>query len=477
MCFRGKKFYSGIEIDLSKFQVDSKEYNKLISYIYFWILHEDIFFTLLKFDSYTLFSILNYAFTEQRIINIIKNFDFSIISADSLNELIKQQENGSYLVTNINKKKEEKENKEEIKKENEDEKEIKKENEEEKEEEKKEEEKKLPEMEEDFDPFALKGKSTIYGEGVKLNNINSVLEYIFDMVESQSQSNYISKLDLNIFLMKYISSNKDEKISEKIHKKVLDAFIYCLKFFTDYKMKRKDLIEQNEDKFNIHYLSNRIIDTQNPFFCSVLSTLNDLITSENIKFTEEELFKIKLASGKMFNLINIKIAELSKNYKDCMKLYLEEEDPKKRENVYSWIEEKFEFFNKEFMKENPENILIEEKKDYEKFIDSIVDKISELVKIRLEKIKSLVEKYLKNNEKIRIYYNLKGFPQEQFEFLENLLYQNLKKKKEEEGDIPEDNLEKQKTNIDLFQLFINNMDESNKNINQEKIYREQLIIY
>jgi hypothetical protein len=104
MCFRGKKIYSGIEIDLSKFQVDSKEYNKLISYIYFWILHEDIFFTLLKFDSYTLFSILNYAFTEQRIINIIKNFDFSIISADSLNELIKQQENGSYLVTNISKK-------------------------------------------------------------------------------------------------------------------------------------------------------------------------------------------------------------------------------------------------------------------------------------------------------------------------------------------------------------------------------------
>ena len=474
MCFRGKKIYSGIEIDLSKFQVDSKEYNKLISYIYFWILHEDIFFTLLKFDSYTLFSILNYAFTEQRIINIIKNFDFSIISADSLNELIKQQENGSYLVTNISKKKEDKEK--EIK--NKDEKEEdEKENEVEQEkgeiDEKKEEEKKLPEMEEDFDPFALKGKSTIYGEGVKLNNINSILEYIFDMVESQSQSNYISKLDLNLFLMKYISSNKEEKISEKIHKKVLDAFIYCLKFFTDYKMKRKDLIEQNEDKFNIHYLSNRIIDTQNPFFCSVLSTLNDLITSENIKFTEEELFKIKLASGKMFNLINIKIAELSKNYKDCMKLYLEEEDPKKRENVYSWIEEKFEFFNKEFMKENPENILIEEKKDYEKFIDSIVDKISELVKIRLEKIKSLVEKYLKNNEKIRIYYNLKGFPQEQFEFLENLLYQNLKEKKEEEGDIPEDNLEKQKTNIDLFQLFINNMDESNKNINQEKIYREQ----
>ena len=465
MCFRGKKFYSGNEIDLSKFQVDSKEYNKLIAYIYFWILHEDIFFTLLKFDSYTLFSILNYVFTEQRIINTIKNFDFLSISADSLNELIKQQENGSYLVINMTKKKENKENDKEEKRDNVDE------NETEEKEDTKEEEKKLPEMDDDFDPFALKGKSTEFGEGVKLNNINSVLEYIIELVESQS--NCISKLDLNIFLMKYISSNKEEKISEKMHKKVLDAFIYCLKFFMDYKMKRKDLIEQNEDKFNIHCLSNRIIDSQNPFFCSVLNTLNDLITSENIKFTEEELYKIKLASGKIFNLINIKIAELSKNYKDCMKLYLEEEDQKKRENVYSWIEEKFEFFNKELIEEIPENILIEKKKDYAKFIDAIVDKIDELVKIKLDKIKDIAEKNLKNNEKIRLYYNLKGFPQEQFEFLENILYQNLKEKKEDEEEIPEENLEKQKTNIDLFQLFINNMDENNKNINQEKIFREQ----
>ena len=245
---------------------------------------------------------------------MIKNFDFSTISADSLNELIKQQENGSYLAINMTKKKEDKENDKEGKGDNVDE------NETEEKEDTKEEEKKLPEMDDDFDPFALKGKSTEFGEGVKLNNINSVLEYIIDMVESQS--NCISKLDLNIFLMKYISSNKEEKISEKMHKKVLDAFIYCLKFFMDYKMKRKDLIEQNEDKFNIHCLSNRIIDSQNPFFCSVLNTLNDLITSENIKFSEEELYKIKLASGKIFNLINIKIAELSKNYKDCMKLYL-----------------------------------------------------------------------------------------------------------------------------------------------------------
>ena len=453
MCLRGKKFASENEVELLQFQLESKEYIKLIAYIYFWILHEDHFLTLLKFDSYTLFLILNYFFTEQRIVNIIKNYDFFSITADSLNELIKQQENGSYLVINMGKNQQEKEEKKE-----------------ENVEIKKDEEKKLSGIDEYFDPFALKGKSTNFGEGVKLNDINSVLEYIIDIVETQSSD--ISKLDLNIFLLKYIVSKGEEQISEKIHKKVFEAFIYCLKYFLEYKMKRKDLIIQNDDKFNIHYLSKKILDTQNPLFESVYNILKDLISSENIKFTDEELFKIKLASGKPFNNINIKIAELSKNYKDCIKLYLEEE-PKKRENIFSWIEDKFEFFKKELSNETSENILTEKKKDYAKFIDAIIDKIPELVTIKYDKIKKIVQKNLKNNEKIRIYYNLKGFPKEQFEFLEILLYQNLEKKKDDEEDIPEENIDGHEKNIDLFQLYINNMNENNMNLNQEKIYREQ----
>ena len=458
MCLRGNKFSSGKEIDLYRFQDDSKEYNKLIAYIYFWILHEDILLTLLKFDSYTLFILLNYFFTEQKIVNIIKYFDFSTITADSLNELINQQENGSYLIMNMERKKEEKK---EMKKE-EDEKE---ENEEDNEEEDKEEEMK------DFNPFAFQGKNIKFGKGVKLNDLNSVLEYIIDVAESEST--YISKLDLNIFLIKYISIG-EEKISEKIHKKVLDAFINCLKYFLEYPMKRKDLIIQNEDKFNIHSLNKKVLDTQNPFFQSISNILKDLLDSGNIKFTEEELFKIKLASGKQFNIINIKIAELSKNYKDCIKLYLGEEKITSRENVFNWIEDKFEYFNKELNKE--ENELIEIKKDYSKFIDSIIGKISELVKLNLDRIKNIIGKYLKNNEKLNIYYNLKGFPKEQFEFLELLLYQKLnERKKEEEENNQEYNEEEHEKNIDLFQLYINNMNDNkiSNNLKQEKIYREQ----
>ena len=489
MCLRGIKFGHEFENDLLIFQVESEEYSKFVCFIYFWILHEDIFLTLLNFDSHTLFIILNYFFTDQQIIDMLKNFNFSKITTDSLYELIKQQENGSYLFKSIEvkkvekgKKEEKKKEKEEIKEEKEEIKEEKKEikeieeekEEKEEKEEMKEEEKKLKEVEEDFDPFSFKEKKTNFGKGVKLNDMNSVLEYIIDIVESQS--NYISKLDLNIFLIKYIVSKGKEKITEKIHKKVLEAFIYCLKYFLEYKIKRKDLISQNEDKFNIHSLSKRSLDEQDAFFKSVSNILSDLLISNNIKFTNEELFKIKLASGKPFNIVNIKIAEISKNYKDCIKLYLEEENQKSTGDIYDWIEKNFKYFNNELKKETQENILVDKKKDYSNFIDAIVEKIPELVKIRLDSTKEIVKNYLKNDEILRIYNNLKYCPKEQFEFLELLLYQNSEKIKEvEENNIPEENAEDHEKKIDLFELYKNNMNKNDNknNLNKEKIYRKQ----
>ena len=288
MCLSGNKLGPSIAVDSSIFDNKSNEYTKLIAYIYFWILHEDVFLTLLKFDSYSLFILLEQFFTEAYIINLIKNFDFSTITADSLNELIKQQENGSYLILNMNKiTEEEKEEKKEAeeKEEKEDEENEEREDEE-KEKENKEETKEkddknsINEINTNFDPFALKGQSTNFGSGVKLNNINSVLEYIINLVESQSS--IISNLDLYRFLIKYVS-NGNETIDEKIHTKILEAFIYCLKYCLEYSYKRKDLITQNEDKFNNHFLSKKSIDTQNPFFIHISNLLNDLIDSKKIE--------------------------------------------------------------------------------------------------------------------------------------------------------------------------------------------------
>lgn len=448
MCIRGNKFASGIEIDLLRFQVESKNYIKLIAYIYFWILHENIFLTLLKFDSYTLFILLNYFFTERNIVNIIKNFDFSSITADSLHDLIQQQENGEYLVKNINKQNEE--------------------NKEGNEEEKEEEKKNVKEIDEDFDPFALKGKTTNYGVGVKLNDLNSVLEYIIELVESQS--NNISLLDLNVFLIKY-ASRGEEKINEKIRKKILDACIYCLKFFLEYPMKRKDLISKNEDIFNIHFLSKKSLDTQNPYFQSISNMLSELIGSENMKFTDDELFKIKLASGKPFKLINIKIAELSKNYKDCIKLFLEDEIPKEREKVFNWIYEKFKYFKNE-LNETQENDINDKKKYYTNFINAIIDRITDLVKLNKDKMKRIIGEYFKSDEKLKVYENVKE-SQTKFEFLELLLYQRLEQIKEEEESILKENTGDNEKNIDLFKLYLDDMSITNNNLIHEKILREQ----
>ena len=476
MCLSGNKLGPSIAVDSSIFDNKSNEYIKLIAYIYFWILHEDVFLTLLKFDSYSLFILLEQFFTEAYIINLIKNFDFSTITADSLNELIKQQENGSYLILNMNKiTEEEKEEKKEAeeKEEKEDEENEEKEDEE-KEKENKEETKEkddknsINEINTNFDPFALKGQSTNFGSGVKLNNINSVLEYIINLVESQSS--IISNLDLYRFLIKYVS-NGNETIDEKIHTKILEAFIYCLKYCLEYSYKRKDLITQNEDKFNNHFLSKKSIDAQNPFFIHISNLLNDLIDSKKIEFKEEELFKIKLASGKLFNSINIKIAELSKNYKDCLDLLLEEENNKSKEKVFDWIENKFKFFNRD---SNNKNNNSENTKNKENFIKAIIELIPELIKLNNDRTKKIISKFFKNDEKLEAYKKLKYMPSEQFEILEIiLLYEKFEQIKEEEENIPKENGEEQVNNIDLFELYKGNMNNNNINLNQEKIVREQ----
>ena len=123
-----------------------------------------------------------------------------------------------------------------------------------------------------FDPFETPSKKTQFGKGVKLNDLNSVLGYIIKMVNSQK--GHFSHLDLYTFLIKYASKCQDVKsIPRPIRNTVLEGFIACLKFFTEYQMKRKDLISLNEDKFNIHSLSKKILDSEDSYFINVSNFL------------------------------------------------------------------------------------------------------------------------------------------------------------------------------------------------------------
>jgi hypothetical protein len=91
-CLKGNKYASGIDVDLLKFQMSSDSYKKFVATMFLWILQEKIFLTLLQFDSYSFFAVLNLFFTETKIMNIIRDFDFSTITGDRLQKLIEEQE-------------------------------------------------------------------------------------------------------------------------------------------------------------------------------------------------------------------------------------------------------------------------------------------------------------------------------------------------------------------------------------------------
>jgi len=538
MCLKGNKYASGTEADLLKFQIGSENYKKFVAYIYFWILQEDIFKTLLEFDSYSLFSVLSLFFSEPKIMKIIKNYDFSTINADIIEKLVDDQVKNLYLMKNMNmntfgksltmtkdtkadnnlqqsktilpgksnikeeilkgnkdlneikeesneenaeNEKDKEENKEKEKENNEQNENKKEENKNENEivEDKKEKEKEKPKnvnkvVDPNFDPFETPSKKTQFGKGVKLNDLNSVLGYIIKIVNSHK--GHFSHLDLYTFLIRYASKCEDvNSIPRPIRNTVLEGFIACLKFFTEYQMKRKDLISLNEDKFNIHSLSKKILDSEDSYFIDVSNLLNDLLNSKEYRFEKTELDQLKDNVEKtQFTMIKIRIYELLKEYEKCLDIFIEEKNQKLKENVFTWIDDKFQSFiemieEDKKSKKNKNEINKENPKENEKrLIAAIISRISQLAQIRLDKAKKIVGKYFDNKEKLFIYNNLKEQPEIQFEFLEQLLYQPLEQFNEENINYVNDD----EQNIDLFKLYLENMKDK-VSTKEEKKVREQ----
>ena len=406
MSLKGNKYASGIEVELLKFQTSSENYKKFISYIYYWILQEKIFTNLLEFDSFSLFWVLSFFFTEPKIIKIIKNYDFSSITGDLIENLIKEQENNIYFMrtmtgafnkaftivddktvdikvnntlkssltimpgkTNINssiqenvkkdikmqneEKKKEEENKKPSEK-NEVQKDTLKENEAPIDSLK---EKEIPgELEKEntekkikITPFSASKTGTPFGQTIILNDLNSVLEYVIRIVESQPSD--LPHLDLDTFLVKY-ASKCPESIPQTIRGKILKGMENLLNFFSENKKMRKDLIAQNKDKFNIHNLNKKSLDSQDSYFINVSTLLMELLNSKIYQFTKDELYNLKnAASGTKFTKIKIKIEELSKKFKDCLEIFIKQDDSKLRENVFTWMDEKFQFYIEEINEE------------------------------------------------------------------------------------------------------------------------------
>ena len=523
-CLKGNKYASGIDVELLKFQMNSDNYKFFVATIYFWILQEKIFFTLLNFDSYSFFYILNLFFTESKIMKIIQNFDFSLITVDKLNKLIEEQENNSYFMKDMKNlqneimKSQKKNNndisrskttmpprmpspkeKEIAKEQNETQIEnSKNENTEKKEENDNEE---IHENENDeetqFNPFANSKNETKFGKGLKLNNFNSVLNYIIELTESQN--NNLFHQDLDTFLIRFATKYPTpSKIPELIRIKIFEGFTNCLKFFSDYKNIRQDLINNNNtDKFNCHGLSKKAIDVNDFYFSEISKCLNELLDSEIYKFNNDELNQlVKAASKTPFTMIKIKIAELSKNYEECLNIFFDNKNEKLQDDVFSWLDKKFlnynEIFeeekNKEKEDENKENesdkkeILPEMKdratiakenrlnmlrEDLNSLRMVVIDKIDELAKMRLDKTNRIVGKYFLNIHKLNIIEKLQKSPELQLEFLNQLLNPLNPSYK----DIVDEDISDKQFNayFDLNNLFKKIYSEEKENVREKKI--------
>ena len=532
-CLKGNKYASEIEVDLLKFQMNSEKYKKFVATIYFWLLHEKIFFALLNFDSYSFFSILNIFFTDSKIMKIIREFDFSTITSEKLQKLIEEQENNTYFmkdmqkiqnemfqnqIDNNPKPKTEKEidkekelSKEPIKKEvskdtekNETETENTETESEDKNETNQNDNMQNKNDEENLEinqtnPFENPKNEPKYGKGVKLNDLNSVLVYIIELTESQK--GYLSHQDLDTFLIRFASKYPTpSKIPELVRIKIFEGFTNCLKFFSDYKTIRNELISNKEDKFNCHSLSKEKIDIHDYYFSEVSKCLNELLDSDIYKFTEDELKQlIKASSRTPFTMIKIKIAELSKNYSECLNIFFQNKAEKLQDDVYAWLDKKFSSFNeileeeksKEKEEENKddetdkkavlpemkdratiarENRLNALRQDLNNLRTVVIDKIDELAKMRLDKTNKIVVKYFSNIDKLNIIDKLSKNPDLQFEFLNQL----LNPLNPSYGNIIDDEISDKQFNayFDLMNLFKKMYKKEKESVKEKKIQEQ-----
>ena len=403
---KGNKLASPTNFELLKFNVSSENYKNFVSLIFYWILQKKVFLTLLNFDSSSFYSILTLIFTESNLIKIIQDFNFALFSNEKHQNLIR---------VNIPEKKENTE-------------------------------------EENTNEKKDSAINDIDEGQLKYNDLNNVLLYIIKLTESNKD--YLSHQDLDNLLIKYASINQNpNEFPELLKAKIFEGMNNIMKFFSNYAVIRHDLIRNKKDLFNCHCLSKDKIDIKDLYFSRLANNVVELLNSDIYSFTNEELYELsKNAENVPFTMIKIKINELSKNYEECLNIFLENKEEKIKREIFEWLEKIFSNFTQivEEEKNNSNNLNINEnnsenkeeedidihkdratienekkielmKQELNNLRKVIIDKIEDISKIELNGTKNIIEKYFLNDDKLIIIDKLKKNPKLQLEFLNQLL--------------------------------------------------------
>ena len=375
MALKGNKFSLGMDVNFLKFDTRSEEYKCFIATLYYWILQDEIFVNLMKFDSYSFFNIMTNFLNEPTISRIIKNFDFKKVNPAILQKM--QDETDSVFLT---KKSTDINNKES-----------------------------LP-------------KSSIItnrnGKEIDYNNPNSVINNIIINLIEKNKSFFV-ELDLSLFLIKYGAKCTElEPVVGTAKKYIVQGIKKCLTFYEDYDKLKNESSPEVDDVFKCHKLNNiKIggkIDRNNLFYKEINKSLRDLLDSQ-YQWKKEELEEIiSVCNNSPFTLVKIKLYELSKKYYECLDNYLNENnDEIFDEDVFAWLQKTFQAFSRK------NKHLSEE--DFKNLQKAVIDNVDKLSKKSVPKTNKIIKQFYGNKEKITIIHKLDSLPSLQYEFLRQLI--------------------------------------------------------
>ena len=283
MSIKGNKFSLGKDCNLLKYDTSSKDYKNFIVLIFYWILQEDVFTNLIRFDSYSLLNIISLFLTDQLLLNIIKSYNFTHFNIDMIRKKINELEINFFKDNDEAEKSDEKSNKKEK------------------------EEKK---------------------DTLDYNNKNAIMNYIIQI--AQKEKGFFLEIDLGILLLKFASKYSEKTpILPTIKKKVTESFIKCLTFYEDYKKLKEAFPNEAEDIFNCHKVKkiDEIDKEKNSFYEEMNQCLNDLLDS-SYEWEKDDLNKI-LEAGKNCPFTSVK---LKLNKKEIVILNKEKEKIKQLTN-------------------------------------------------------------------------------------------------------------------------------------------------
>ena len=375
MSLKGKKFSLGMDVNLLKFDKESKDYEYFVALIYFWIVQENIFLNLIKFDSYSFLNILSLFYSDSTLLNIIKSFDFNQFSESMIAKLSDEKEikflkdiKAQPPIDSTNPS--------------------------------------VPSIESDNAPK----KQTL-----DYNNILAVINHIIQI--TQNISDFFINIDLSIFIIKFAFRYSEKTpLPAAFKKKVTESFKKCLTFYDEYNKLKETSPNEVKDIFNCHKVNKLSeIKTKNFFFNEIYRALRDLIDS-NYKWKKDDLNSIiEIGKNSPYTLVIIRLYEYIKNFGEVLNCYLNTDNniEFQSEDVFAWLQRMFQSFSRK--NEDLNEV------DFKNLQQTVVDNVSKLAKLSLTKTNKIIKQFYTNDQKIIIIHKLDDAPLLQYEFIKQLL--------------------------------------------------------